>query len=187
MDFTTNIIDQTISLADEDSGATVPILGPSKPPLQHSANTVVNTYVARDVSSTNALPDSISSSWSKIAQANMSVRMYENLVRIASARDGWRGPGSHSLRAASLTDFLEFWSLIRDEASEPELSLAPDGSIHAEWFGSLQRRLDVRFGERKAFFGLLTSSSIVEGADHLAAVAQILKAHRFKPLSWSAR
>jgi hypothetical protein len=65
--------------------------------------------------------------------------------------------------------------------------LAPDGTIHAEWFESSRKRLDAKFSERDVVFGLFAQNNIVEGVDSVATVAQILKLHRSKPLSWSQR
>jgi hypothetical protein len=113
--------------------------------------------------------------------------MYRDLVRIGMQPPGWRGPGSLGLRPASLRNFLEFWSAIRGGAVEPELALAPDGSLHAEWFKSPRQRLDVRFLDRNLVFGLFTNNNVLEGTEHHNTVALILKAHQAKPLSWSAR
>jgi hypothetical protein len=135
----------------------------------------------------DSLPESLLTSWSRIAQANISVRMYRDLVRIGMQPPGWRGPGSLGLRPASLRNFLEFWSAVRGSAVEPELALAPDGSLHAEWFKSPRQRLDVRFLDRNLVFGLFTNNNVLEGAEKHNTVALILKAHQAKPLSWSAR
>ena len=137
--------------------------------------------------STESLPDTIQGSWTKIARANMSVDLSADLVRIGRLPSNWGGPGSQSLRPKSLQNFLEFWLAIRDNAAEPEITLAPDGTLHAEWFKSPRQRLDVRFADQKAFFGLLTNNSILEGADDLGTVAGILKLHHARPLLWSAR
>lgn len=137
--------------------------------------------------STASLPSAISASWSRIAQANMTVWMYAKLVRLAAQPPGWRGPGSLALRPLSLKNFLEFWGMVRDSAEEPELALAPDGTLHAEWYKSARQRLDVRFAHPKILFGLFTGNSVLEGADNLKTVAQILKLHHAEPLSWSSR
>lgn len=160
--------------------------GDDRPQLSQQSTAATPTPTAPGPSPTNSLPDAILTSWSRIAQADMSVSLYRNLVRIAMRPDGWRGPGSRSLTPTSLRSFLEFWSTIRASAAEPELALAPDGSLHAEWFKSNRQRLDVRFAGKQALFGLLTNNSIVEGVDSLHTVAEILSAHPAKPLSWSA-
>jgi hypothetical protein len=161
---------------------------PQKPPST-SANTVTARYVSSDpqASTTNLLPESIFGSWGRINRGSMSVRMYGDLVRLASVRDGWHGPGSRALCVRSLRNFLDFWALVRSDAKEPEIALAPDGTIHAEWFASNRKRLDARFSERDVVFGLFAHDNIVEGVDSVQTVAQILKLHRSKPLSWSQR
>ncbi len=134
--------------------------------------------------STNTLPETISATWLKIAKAEMSIAMYDDLVRIAMLPDKWRGTGTRALDSQSLGDFLKFWLIVRDVAVEPELALAPDGSLHAEWYNSQRKRLDIRFGKRKSFFGLFSNNTILEGADDMSTVAQILKYHSSEPLKW---
>jgi hypothetical protein len=136
---------------------------------------------------TDSLPDSILTNWSRIAQANMTVGMYADLIRVAFRPAGWRGPGSLSLQTDSVKNSLDFWSLVRANAAEPELVLAPDGSLHAEWFKSQRQRLDVRFSNKKVFFGLLNKNSILEGADDKDTVGNILRSHHANPLMWSAK
>lgn len=186
MDFGTTVSDRNITRADTDTRDSDGSRKPTGGQATNSANTVGNEIRTSDEpTSTNALPESIWQSWGKIAQANMSVRLYGDLVRLAAAHDGWRGSGSLGLRPNSLKSFLEFWSRVRDGAAEPELSLAPDGSLHAEWFDSPRKRLDVRFAEQNTYFGLFQNNNVVEGADHLNTVAEILKLHPARPLTWS--
>jgi hypothetical protein len=135
----------------------------------------------------NSVPDSLLTFWTRIARSDMSIRMFGELVRIAAQPAGWRGRGSRGLRAASLRSFLDFWSAVRDDASEPELSLVPDGSLLAEWFKSERQRLDVRFVDHSVLFGLFANNRVLEGAEKRETVAQILKSHQLKPLTWSAR
>jgi hypothetical protein len=113
--------------------------------------------------------------------------MYGDLVRLASLSDGWRGPGSRAMRAGSLKSFMDFWALVRSEAKEPEITLASDGTLHAECFSSYRKRLDAKFSERDVVFGLFANDKIVEGVDNVQTVAQILKLHLSRPLSWSKR
>jgi hypothetical protein len=136
---------------------------------------------------TGTAPPAIIAAWGGIRQARMSSEMYEKLLRLASVAPGWRGPGAQSMKVSSLNQFLHFWSLIRDDAVEPELALAPDGSIHAEWFKSIRQRLDIRFADANVRFGMFTNNNILEGADKLATVAQILKDHHAKPLTWQPK
>ena len=188
MDSTTTISDQTISL-ENASGRMLEHAADLGEPIHHETPTTIEneSQPIETTSSTNSLPETILRSWSKIALADMSVGMSEGLVRIATNSNGWRGPGSLSLRAESLESFLEFWSTIRDDALEPELALAPDGTLHAEWFRSQRQRLDVRFAEHNVVFGLFANNSILEGVERLQIVASFLKLHPEKPLKWSAR
>ena len=133
---------------------------------------------------TEAAPRTIVAAWGAIMQARMSSEMFGKLVRLASVAPGWRGPGAQSMKVSSLNQFLQFWSLIRNDTVEPELALAPDGSIHAEWFKSARQRLDIRFADANVRFGMFTNNNVLEGADKLATVAQILKDHHAKPLTW---
>jgi len=143
--------------------------------------------IAKSRQTADTLPTSLLANWGRIAQANISVRMYNDLMRVATRPPGWRGPGSLALRPSSLKNFLEFWSAVRDGASEPQLSLAPDGSIHAEWYKSARQRLDARFLDQKVIFGLFANKSILEGIEPRELLVTILKAHHAKPMTWSAR
>jgi hypothetical protein len=173
----------------EIEGDKQPVAQTPPKPVSTSTNTVTAPIVSpeSDPSETSLLPESIFESWGTINRVGMSVRMYGDLVRLASVPDGWRGPGSRALRARSLKSFLDFWALVRSEAKEPEITLAPDGMIHAEWFESNRKRLDARFSERGVVFGLFAQDKIVEGVDSVEVVSQILKLHGSKPLSWSHR
>jgi hypothetical protein len=110
--------------------------------------------------------------------------MYGRLVKLASASDGWAGPNSKALNAAAISRFLNFWQLVKTESAEPSLTLAPDGSLMAEWFKSERQRLDVRYSLRGVIFGLVSPKNILEGAESAETVATILKLHPQKPLSW---
>ncbi|MFZ0844636.1 MAG: hypothetical protein WAM62_02510 [Pseudolabrys sp.] len=188
MDFGTTITDGNITRIGDELPTPEAKRKSNIDATSYSANTVGSEIrPTENGSSTNSLPNSIWTSWGKIAQADMSVRMFSDLVRLANAPDGWRGAGSVALRPGSIKNFLEFWSIVRGEAVEPELALAPDGSLYAEWFESQRKRLDVRFAEQNVFFGLFAKNNILEGVDHLTTVAQILRLHQAKPLTWSAR
>jgi hypothetical protein len=188
MDFGTTV---TPTQQDIDIPATPdklePILRPSKQRQASTSVTVGKGILAEGESVTNALPEIIWANWGLLSRMNVRGRMFGDLVRLASAPDGWNGAGSRSLRPESLKAFLMFWSSIHDHAAEPELTLAPDGSVHAEWFESPRKRLDVRFGSHGAFFGLFVNNRIVEGVDSTRTVAQLLSLHPSKPLSRSAR
>ena len=183
MDFGTNISElRSIAFPDEGAKASLTTPDAAEPPVRRAS--LPNK---QEPSSANTLPSALLSMWSRIAHANMSVRLYDDLVRVAGQPDGWRGPGTMALRPSSLKNFLDFLLLVRDVATEPELALAPDGSLHAEWYKSPRQRLDVRFGEHNVVFGLLTSNNILEGAENQEMVALILKCHKAQPLKWDAR
>ncbi len=192
MDSSTNISGlSSISFPDEGTGATPFVSDVNDGGTQNQSTRSITLQRRRGdepgKTSANSVPESILAVWTRIGSANISVRMYRDIVRLAMQPTGWRGPGSLALRSSSLKSFLEFWAAVRDEAAEPEVALAPDGSIHAEWFKSSRERLDVRFAEQKLVFGLLTSNSILEGAENLNLVALILRSHRSQPLKWDAR
>jgi hypothetical protein len=181
MDHATNITDLSLTFPDKAARSAEPpaIIQPSS--MTQKANELIER------STTGALPNTISENWGDIVNAGMSVGMYGDLVRMATAPSGWRGPGSLALRPLSLKKFIAFWLAIRDVAKEPELTLAPDGSLHAEWFKSARQHLDVRFADKNVIFGILNQENIVEGAEQPNTVAEFLKLHHAKPLSWSAR
>lgn len=205
MDFGTNISDlvPVVALPEEDARATSTAPDKTKdeagrlmvgrlPERQRVEHSIVDARLSHIPGTAatieaNSVPDSLISLWTRVARSNMSVRMFGELMRIATQPAGWRGRGSHALRATSLKNFLDFWTAIRDNASEPELSLVPDGSLLAEWFKSERERLDVRFVDNLVLFGLLAHNRVLEGAEKLDIVAQILRSHQLKPLTWSGR
>jgi hypothetical protein len=181
MDRATNSIDLSLTFPDESARSAEPT------PIIQSSSTMQEANKLIERSTTGALPNTISETWGDIVNAGMSVGMYGDLVRMATVPSGWRGPGSLALRSISLKNFIAFWLAIRDIAKEPELTLAPDGTLHAEWFKSVRQRLDVRFADKNVIFGLLNQDKIVEGAEQPNTVAEFLKLHPAKPLSWSAQ
>jgi hypothetical protein len=126
---------------------------------------------------TNTLPPSIAANWGSVARARMTRHMYARLLRVAASR-------SSALTAKSLADFFDFWVRVRAASAEPEFALAPDGTLSAEWFKSQRQRLDVQFAGRKVIFGLFAHNDILEGAQSLQTVAELLKNHPSKPLQW---
>ena len=163
---------------DADSGAGTLLVTPRFQSPVASARSQRNTI------STDAIPSAVTGAWGAIARANMSTRMFGQIVRLSNAPDGWAGVNSKALSAAAILRFLDFWQLVRDQASEPSLTLAPDGSLVAEWFKSTKQRLDVRFSLRGAIFGLITPKNILEGVESAETAATILKVHPQRPLSW---
>jgi hypothetical protein len=133
----------------------------------------------------DALPGAVRANWGKIAKAKLTQRMYAKIVRVAAASAALRPP-ARALTPASLGVFLDFWMRVRFVAAEPELALAADGIVSAEWYKSPRQKLDLRFAASTVIYGLFANSSISEGADSSETVANLLKAHPSKPLQWSA-
>jgi hypothetical protein len=132
---------------------------------------------------TSAIPTAVANNWGKISSAGLSPSMYGRILRLASAGD----QTATRLSAASLGNFLGFWKLIRSASAEPELALASDGSLCAEWYKSRQQRLDIRFTPDQAVFGLLSRNAVLEGAQRPnSALANTLRHHPSKPLQWVA-
>jgi len=185
MSRSTSAAEQTI-LDVSDSGRVpgrVPDLLRDQP---QPTTTVSEGRQAEPPSTTSSVPTSIASSWSEIAQADLTVQLYDRLLQIAAAPAGWRGPGSKPLKAESLQSFLTFWLEVRSDAAEPELALAPDGTLHAEWYHSHRKRLDIRFGGSQLVFGLFANNLIHEGTERANTLASLLKSHPSKPLRWHA-
>jgi hypothetical protein len=88
----------------------------------------------------------IADHWGELARSGLSQRTFAKLLAAAARRSG------PPLQSASLTSFLAFWRSVRTDAKEPLLGLAPDGSIHAEWYKSPKQHLDIKFGPTKLFF-----------------------------------
>jgi hypothetical protein len=131
---------------------------------------------------TDTLPQAISENWGRILRARLSDEMQSRLIRVASQR---RRSDVRPLTTQSLGDFLKFWSQVRLTAVEPEITVAPDGTLSAEWFKSAQQKLDVRFVYGRAVFGLFSRRGILEGSESIENVAKYLKTHSAKPLQWS--
>lgn len=132
-----------------------------------------------------ALTEALQANWQKVDRANLGARLGGNLMRLAIVPAGGLGAGSRALSPASLSEFLDFWIRIRGVAVEPELALAPDGTLAAEWFKSRQQRLDVRFTGDKAVYGLIARNTISEGAETLDALVPFLRNHPAQPLRWN--
>jgi hypothetical protein len=141
----------------------------------------------KDVAS-GAIPDLISSNFSYLTNAGLTITLYEAISHLAGRSDGWRGPGSKALQAESLRNFLAFWVSVNDVAAEPAIALSPDGSIHAEWIQSDQKRLDIQFSGRRVLFGMIANNKNVwEGAEDWTILAPMLKAHPIMPLLWGGK
>src|SRR5881628_2674406 len=62
-----------------------------------------------------------------VAASDLSDKMRQNLLALASYEEGWNGPGSRGMNARSLSTFLKFWNQVREHSVEPELVLTPQG------------------------------------------------------------
>ncbi|HEX4301470.1 MAG TPA: hypothetical protein VHZ78_01660 [Rhizomicrobium sp.] len=182
MALTTNISSQTIDSIGIDSGDANTGSDSTQTPTSVSttASNAVVTVGETDVSS-NAVPASILETWGELGDANLSKVLRDRIIHLASIQDV---PVRRALQAISLKHFLAFWNAIPDDAAEPQITLAPDGALHAEWFKSPKQRLDIRFSEQRAIFGLFANNSILEGAQKFEDVAFILSNHPSKPLLW---
>jgi hypothetical protein len=135
---------------------------------------------------TGTLSNAIMANWGKIIKAQLSERMYAKIENLAV------GPGSmigsnvgRPLDAKSLGDFLDFWTHVRSIAVEPEITSAPDGTLHAEWYKSDRQRLDARFTVNSVMFGLIAGTKLIEGAETPETVASLLRNHPAMPLQWT--
>ena len=188
MDFSTGLTRfQVGSLLDDDSGGSaIKSFGSDGPSLRRRRRSQSDT----DTTQTEALPAAFVSNWTKLKSSKLSPKFYSRLLRLASGRFGTTtvAPSNErKLRPSSLSDFLEFWSQIKGEAVEPDVSLSNDGSISVEWFKSNDQRLDIKFAEETVMFGLLNSGKILEGAESKELVALILRSHSAKPFRWRAK
>lgn len=187
MDFgtrSTTTVDDIVSYQPDGNTSLPPKLESERP--RPSANTVGATQVLEreTKSATTLFPDALLAHWNEIVSTGISVRLYRDLVRLGLGR---RVQGNVAMREDSLKSFLQFWARVREGAAEPEIALAPDGTIHAEWYESPKKRLDVRFATPKAFFGLFDGNNILEGVERPEIVAQLLMAYPGRPLSRSSR
>jgi hypothetical protein len=150
------------------------LISPRRPPQQ-------------DIVGTDALPAALAANWSKLRTSGLSPKFYSRLMRLASDRfSSAPPPKQEKARSSSLSDFLDFWSVIRMDAVEPDLSLSNDGSIVVEWFKSNDQRLDIKFGETGVLFGLFNKGNVLEGSETKELVASILMNHSARPFQWRA-
>ena len=148
----------------------------------------VASIVLDDQLASAATPPALSVNWTRLTRARLSPAAYAKIFRIASRKQGWRGPGSCSLSSGALTTFLEFWSVVRTRACEPQLALVPNGNLGAEWFKSGRRRLDLEFcDDGSVYFGIQNGRGILEGKELVKNVAAILFGLDSKPLNWTAK
>ena len=133
----------------------------------------------------NSLSEAIVQNWTRLAFSGLSGGTYARLRKLASKAPEWRGSGSKPLSGASLRYFLEFWKLVREDASEPELALAPNGNLQVEWHKNWRKHLDLEFSDNGlAYFGLFDGKSILEGVEFGRELADTLMHRSSKPLRW---
>lgn len=171
--------------ATPEGKATTRPLQPISPTGEHTpfAQESLGAEVIAD-----AMPFSLLANWSRIALANLSQEVFDRLVYLARRPVGWRGPGSRALSSGSVREFLEFWMTVRDKAREPALALTAAGGLHAEWFKSSRRHLDLQFsGDGRIFFGLFDRGRLLEGVDDAKNLKELLNAHLSRPLKWHPR
>jgi len=134
---------------------------------------------------TEALPAAIHANWYAILVADVSVEIYNQVVRIARLEAGWAGPYSQALNSQSLRHFLRFWENVSEIAVDPELVMTTRGHLHAEWHKNRKRHLDIEFcDDGKVFYGLFDGTSIHEGIDRVGEVVAFLRGRRNNPLDW---
>jgi hypothetical protein len=136
----------------------------------------------------DATPLSIALNWIRLTRAELSDAAYSKLFSIATRSEGWRGLGSRALSSASLSVFLKFWSVVSQEAAEPQFALMPNGHLCAEWFKNDRRHLDLEFADDwMIYFGLFNGNGIWEGKETIENLAITLKATPSKPLLWTSK
>ena len=132
---------------------------------------------------TSVLPRVISDNWGRILRAGLSEKMQARLIHAATAR---RQPNARTLTSQSLAEFLDFWNRVRAVAVEPQVTVAPDGTLWALWFRSDRERLDIRFTPNGALYGLVSAPEIHEGAASVDSLVRLLENRPDGPLKWSA-
>lgn len=82
-------------------------------------------------------------------------------------------------------DFLRFLELSQEPRTKPELYLAPNGMLVAEWYKSSRSHLDVEFaGNDECYFGLFAPRKTIEGAGSVSDLTSILSRHSSRPMKW---
>jgi len=150
----------------------------------HTFGPLVHT---RDHEAADATPSSIALNSNRLARSELSGGTYSRLFAIATRPDGWRGRGSRTLTSASLSVFLEFWSVVSNDAVEPQFTLMPNGHLRAEWFKSERRHLDLEFADDwMVYCGLFNGKGVWEGKETIKNLASMLEATDSKPLRWTS-
>lgn len=135
------------------------------------------------------IPPALHANWFGLSQSGLSNDAFERLRKLADKSDGWHGPSSKTLSAASLDMFLKFWDAVRDIAVEPELMLTPRGTLQAEWYRSHRQFLDIEFTGVHSVgnFGLIDVRTRLEGTMPIQEILATIKGYRNGiALKWSS-
>lgn len=120
----------------------------------------------------SAVPDAVENNWVLLARSKLSGKTYGRMLRLAQEA---ASPGRTALRPGSLRTFLLFWDTVSVLAPEPEVTLARNGNLVAEWHKRWNRHLDVEFKEDgMVLYGLFTGRIVSEGRDSADALARRL-------------
>ena len=140
------------------------------PPLETSQIPTSELGAGRELP--NAVPDAVEINWVLLAKLKPSRKIYGRILHLAQEA----GPsGRAALRPGSLRTFLTFWDEVRSLAPEPELTLARNGNLVAEWHKRWNCHLDVEFKEDgMVLYGLFTGRIVSEGRDKADVLAQRL-------------
>lgn len=120
----------------------------------------------------SAVPYAVANNWVLLAKSKLSRKTYGRILRLAQEAES---PGRAALRPGSLRTFLSFWDTVSVLASEPEVTLARNGNLVAEWHRTWNCHLDVEFKEDgMVLYGLFTGRIVSEGRDAVDALARRL-------------
>ena len=127
------------------------------------------SHVGRGRELPSAVPDAVEKNWVLLAKSKLSRKTYGRMLRLAQEA---ASPGQAALRPGSLHTFLSFWDKVRVFAPEPEVTLARNGNLVAEWHERWNRHLDVEFKEDgMVLYGLFIGRIVNEGRDAADALA----------------
>ncbi len=120
----------------------------------------------------SAVPYAVANNWVLLAKSKLSRKTYGRILRLAEEAES---PGRAALRPGSLRTFLSFWDTVSGLDSEPEVTLARNGNLVAEWHRRWNCHLDVEFKEDgMVLYGLFTGRIVSEGRDSADALARRL-------------
>ncbi len=120
----------------------------------------------------SAVPDAVANNWVLLAKSITSGKTYGRILRLAQEAES---PGQAALRPGSLRTFLSFWDTVSVLAPEPEVTIARNGNLVAEWHRRWNRHLDVEFKEDgMVLYGLFIGTIVNEGRDTADSLARRL-------------